>query len=173
MTGKDELTLFRPQFSKDCNGASDRAALDEGGQLSSAPQVRSKRHSPSRSRSNASRGSRRSGRLSGCRIRGQCGQPFTVAEIQPEKQERHRTASRHVDLGPVSLPGQQVIEMATPPGRVLAAADALGLGGVEYFSMRPRTRDAVSALLVQMGFRTPTMSFSRDGIDGLVPSGAA
>jgi hypothetical protein len=55
-------------------------------------------------------------------------------------------------------PRQKVVQMAAPSSAVFAFAEALSLGRVQDLSIRPRTREAVSAFVVQIGFRTANTS---------------
>jgi hypothetical protein len=62
--------------------------------------------------------------------------------------------------------------MATPPG-FSPSRKPLALAASKTFSIRPRTREAVSAFVVQIGFRTASMSSMAMVSAGLARKGAA
>ena len=63
--------------------------------------------------------------------------------------------------------------MAAPPGGVLAIPDPLALAASSTFSMRPRTREAVSGFVIQIGFRTASTSSVAMVSTGLARKGPA
>jgi len=65
-----------------------------------------------------------------------------------------------------------VVKVSAPPRRIFALAEPLVPGGVG-FSMRPRTRDAVVAFVVQIGLRAASTSSVPMVSTGLSFNGAA
>ena len=69
--------------------------------------------------------------------------------------------------------GQQVIQMAAPAGRVLAFAEALGLGCVQNLLDPSPDPGSGFGLFIQIGFRTASTSSVAMVSTGLARKGAA